>query len=118
MESIGPLLSPVALLVAFVWNFGVLASVQLTVRLIRAFSVGRTLAAAGVLTALTVPITIGYYLLLGRQLALLPMAMAWTALAGYLVAVRVLKIRRRRSAVWAAIGTGLLSAPWGAFLVP
>jgi hypothetical protein len=43
--------------------------------------------------------------------------MGLTGLLGYLVAVGVLKLRRRRSAVAAAFGIALLSAPWGAFLV-
>jgi hypothetical protein len=117
MELVGAILSPVGVLLAFAWNFFVLASVQLTVRLIRAFSVARTAAAAAALTAGTIPITVGYYVLLGRTLDWLPAMIGLTGLLGYLVAVGVLRLRRRRSAVAAAVGIGLLSAPWGAFLV-
>jgi hypothetical protein len=47
----------------------------------------------------------------------MPLAMLITAIAGYVVADRVLGFRRQRSTVAAAIGIGLLSAPWGVFLV-
>jgi hypothetical protein len=111
------LLSPLGLGLAFLWSFAVLASVQLTVRLVMAFSVRRTALGALVLTAITVPLSVAYQALFGRSLAALPLAMLLTAAAGYLVAARVLGFRRRRSTIAAAIGIGLLSAPWGVFLV-
>jgi putative effector of murein hydrolase len=117
MDLVGVIVSPVGLLLAFAWNFLVLASVQLTVRLIRAFSVSRTAAAALALTAGTIPITVAYLAILGGKLDWLPAMIGLTGLLGYIVAVGVLKLRRRRSAVAAALGIGLLSAPWGAFLV-
>jgi hypothetical protein len=112
-----PLLSPLALAIALVWNLAVLASVQLTVRLIMAFSVWATLIAAVVLTGFTVPLSVGYDLVFGRDMAALPFAMLLTAVAGFVIATRVLGFRRRRSAAVAAIGVGLLSAPWGVFLI-
>lgn len=111
------LLSPLGIGLAFVWSFAVLASVQLTVRLIMAFSVTRTTFAAIVLTAVTVPLSAAYLLLFGRSLSAMPLAMLVTAVAGYVVVRRVLKFRRQRSTVVAAIGIGLLSAPWGVLLI-
>ena len=112
-----PLLSPIGLALAFVWNLAVLASVQLTVRLIMAFSVRPTIVAAAVLTLVTVPLSVAYDLVFGRSMTALPLAMLLTAVAGFFIATRVLGFRRRRSATVAAIGVGLLSAPWGVFLV-
>jgi hypothetical protein len=112
------LLSPLGLGLALLWSFAVLASVQLTVRLIMAFSVRRTVLGALVLTAITVPLSVVYFLLFGRSLTAMPLAMLVTAIAGYVVAERVLGFRRQRSTVAAAIGIGLLSAPWGVLLIP
>ena len=114
MES---LLSPLGLGLALVWSFAVLASVQLTVRLIMAFSVKRTALASVVLTTVTVPISVAYLLIFGRSLTAMPLAMLVTALAGYVIADRVLGFRRQRSTIVAAIGIGLLSAPWGVLLI-
>ena len=111
------LLSPMGLGLAFLWSFAVLASVQLTVRLIMAFSITRTAIAAVVLTLVTVPISVAYLWLFGQSLTPLPLAMLVTAVAGFFIADRVLGFRRQRSTVTAAIGIGLLSAPWGVFLV-
>ena len=111
------LLSPLGLGLALLWSFAVLASVQLTVRLIMAFSVKRTLLGALALTAITVPLSVVYLALVGQSLAPMPLAMLATAVGGYVVADRVLEFRRQRSTVAAAIGIGLLSAPWGVFLI-
>jgi len=111
------LLSPPGLVLAFVWNFAVLASVQLTVRLIMAFSIRATVLASLLLTAITVPLSVIYYALFGQQMTMLPLAMILTGIAGFLVADRILGFRRQRSTVAAAIGIGLLSAPWGVFLL-
>jgi hypothetical protein len=111
------LLSPLGLGLALVWSFAVLASVQLTVRLIMAFSVKRTVLGACALTAITVPLSVLYLALFGQALAPMPLAMLLTAVGGYVVADRVLGFRRQRSTVAAAIGIGLLSAPWGVFLI-
>jgi hypothetical protein len=111
------LLSPLGIGLALLWSFAVLASVQLTVRLIMAFSVRRTVLGALALTAMTVPLSVVYLLVFGQSLAAMPLAMLVTAIAGYVVADRVLGFRRPRSTFAAAIGIGLLSAPWGVFLV-
>jgi hypothetical protein len=111
------LLSPLALLLALVWNFAVLASVQLTVRLIMAFSPFKTLLAAVVLTLVTVPLSVVYLAVFGQSLAAFPLAMLLTAVAGFVIADRVLGFRRQRSTIVAAIGIGVLSAPWGIFLL-
>lgn len=111
------LVSPVAVLAALVWNVAVLASIQLTVRLIRAFSFKATLLGGLLLTAATVPISLAYSLLLGARPAWLPALMLLTGAVGWVIAARVLRFRRRRSTVVAGLGIGLLSAPWGAFLV-
>jgi putative effector of murein hydrolase len=111
------LLSPLGLGLALLWSFAVLASVQLTVRLIMAFSVKRTVLGALALTAITVPLSVLYLALFGQSLTPMPLAMLVTAVGGYVVADRVLGFRRQRSTVAAAIGIGLLSAPWGVFLI-
>ena len=121
MDTVEVYLSPLGLVVALAWNFAVLASIQLTVRLIRAFSLRTTALAALLLTGATVPITIGFNLVLRNALswlpAAMPAAMLVTGAVGFVIAARVLRFRRRRSTVVAAIGIGLLSGPWGAFLV-
>lgn len=111
------LLSPLGLGLALLWSFAVLTSVQLTVRLIMAFSVKKTAIGSVVLTLVTVPLSVLYLWLFGQSLTPLPLAMLVTAGFGYLIADRVLGFRRQRSRVVAAIGIGLLSAPWGVFLV-
>ena len=108
---------PLGLLLSYLWNFAVLSSVQLTVRLIRAFSLRPTLVRALALTAATVPITLVYNLVLRNSLAWLPLAMLLTGGVGFWIAARLLRLRRRRGQVVTAIGVGLLSAPWAAFLV-
>ena len=104
-------------ILSYLCNFAVLSSVQLTVRLIRAFSLRTTLVGALALTAATVPITLVYNLVLRNSLAWLPLAMLLTGGVGFWIAARLLRLRRRRGRVVTAIGVGLLSAPWAAFLV-
>lgn len=111
------LLTPLSLGMTYVWSYAVLASVQLTVRLIMAFSVKRTSLGALALTTVTVPLSLLYLLAFGQSLTPLPLAMLVTGAAGYVIADRVLGFRRQRSTVAAAIGIGLLGAPWGVFLV-
>ncbi len=82
-----------------------------------AFSVKRTLLGALALTAITVPLSVLYLVVFGRSLTAMPLAMVLTAIGGYVVADRVLGFRRQRSTIAAAIGIGLLSAPWGVFLI-
>jgi hypothetical protein len=111
------LLSPLGIGLALLWSFAVLASVQLTVRLIMAFSVKRTLLGALVLSAMTVPLSVIYFAVFGQSLTAMPLAMLVTGGAGYVVADRILGFRRQRSTIAAAIGIGLLSAPWGVLLI-
>ena len=115
--AVEPFLSPVGLALAYAWCFAVLASIQLTVRLIMAFSIRRTALGALALTAVVVPLTAFYAAFFRHSLDALPVAMVATGAAGYLIAARVLRLRRRRGRVAAAVGIGLLCAPWGAFLV-
>ena len=117
MAAIEVYLSPLGLVIALGWNFAVLASIQLTVRLIRAFSLRTTALAAVLLTSATVPLTLVYNLILRNAIGWLPALMLVTGGVGFLIAARVLRFRRRRSTVIAAIGIALLSSPWGAFLV-
>jgi len=111
------LLTPTGLALTYVWSYAVLASVQLTVRLIMAFSVARTARGALALTLVTIPLSLVYLVLFGQSLTPLPLAMLVTGAAGYVIADRVLAFRRQRSTIAAAIGIGLLGAPWGVFLI-
>jgi hypothetical protein len=105
---------PLWLLGLLAWNFVVLAAVQLTIRLIMAFSIRTTVLGAVVLTLLALPIGVVYELLLGPQptvstrlnYALVPMVLM--AAAGFVVARWVLKLRRLRGQVVAAIMVGVL----------
>jgi hypothetical protein len=106
------LLSPSGLLIWLLWNTLVLASIQLTVRLIRAFSLVQTLLGAAALTVGSVPIALLYVFVLDRSLSAYPLAMLLTGLLGYGVARFVLRIKRQRGRVVAAVGTALLSGPW------
>ena len=72
MAAIEVYLSPLGLVIALGWNFAVLASIQLTVRLIRAFSLRTTALAAVLLTSATVPLTLVYNLILRNAIGWLP----------------------------------------------
>lgn len=111
------LLTPTSLALSYVWSFAVLASVQLTVRLIMAFSVKKTAIGAVALTVVTLVLSLAYLALFGQSMDPLPVAMLVTAAAGYVIADRILGFRRQRSTIAAAIGIGLLGAPWGVFLI-
>jgi hypothetical protein len=106
------LLSPLGLLLWFGWNVAVLSSIQLTVRLIRAYSLSTTLLGAAAMTAGSVPIALLYALALRGNLAWFPLTMGLTGLLGFGVAHYVLHLRRLRGRVVAAFGTAILSAPW------
>ena len=106
------MLSPLGLLLWFGWNVAVLSSIQLTVRLIRAYSLPTTLLGAAAMTAGSVPITLLYGLALRGSLAWFPLTMALTGLLGFTVAHYVLHLRRLRARAAAAVGTAILSAPW------
>jgi hypothetical protein len=116
MSSLPGFLSPQGMLLWFGWNVAVLSSVQLTVRLIRAYSLSTTLFGAACMTAASVPITLLYALVLNAAFAWYPFAMALTAAAGFAVAHYVLGLKRVRARLVAAFGTALLSGPWPVFL--
>ena len=109
------LFSPLGLLLWFVWNFAVLASIQLTVRLIRAFSVWTTAVGAGAFTVGSLPIAFLYWTGLGGSFAWYPLAMALSGALGFVVAHYLLHLKRLRGRVAAAVGTALLSGPWPLF---
>jgi hypothetical protein len=135
------LLSPLVLAALLIWNFAVLSAVQLTVRLIGAYSVRDTAVAAVLLTLVVVPIGallvvlatstadagvaaglrargLAYYQAYAFQQRLMwfPLGIALTAIAGFVIIRARLRFKRTRSAVVAACGIGLLSAPWVIFL--
>jgi hypothetical protein len=93
----------------------VLSAVQLTVRLIMAYSVSRTLIAALVLAAVSLVVAAIYDVLVGpdptygRRLALAPVALVLMGFAGFAIARWVLRFRRTRGQVVAAFMVGLLA---------
>lgn len=94
-----------------------LASVQLTVRLIRAFSVVTTALGALLMTPAFLLVCWIYGAWLGSRLDLFPLAVAFMGACGYAAARWVLRVRRERGRLVAAVGIGLLSAPWPVFLM-
>jgi hypothetical protein len=109
------LFSPVGLLLWLLWNFAVLSSIQLTVRLIRAYSIRTTLVGALAYTAGSLPIAYLYHAVLGSAFAWYPLAMLLSGLLGFAVAHALLHLRRLRGRIAAGFGTALLSAPWPLF---
>jgi hypothetical protein len=105
---------PVALLALYVWSFGVLSAAQLTIRLIMAFNVRLTLIAALVLSLVAVAISwleslaLGDAATLARRIELAPMPMLLMAIAGFAIARWVLRIKRLRGQLVAALMVGLL----------
>lgn len=110
------LFSPLGLLLWFAWNFAVLASIQLTVRLIRAFSIRTTALGALTFTLGSLPIAYLYGGVFRTALAWYPLPMLLSGLLGFAVAHYLLHLRRLRGRVAAAVGTALLSGPWPLFL--
>jgi hypothetical protein len=108
------MLQPVALAALYVWSFGVLSAAQLTIRLIMAFNVRLTLLAALVLAFAALLIAAIDDLLLGpdvslaRRIELAPIPMLLMAIAGFAIARWVLRIKRLRGQVIAALMVGLL----------
>jgi len=108
------LLQPWAVGALYVWSFGVLSAAQLTIRLIMAFSVRLTLVAAFVLSVAALLVAGAYDLLfdhpaslaLRLELAVVPMVLM--AIAGFGIARWVLRIRRLRGQLIAALMVGLL----------
>ena len=112
--TLGALLQPGALVALVAWNFAVLSAAQLTIRLIMAYSVRLTLGAAVVLSLADLPIAAAYdagvppQTPLAIRLELLPLAMLLTGLVGFAIARWILKIRRLRGQVIAALMVGVL----------
>jgi hypothetical protein len=112
--TLSTFLQPPWLAVLLVWSFIVLSAVQLTVRLIRAFSIPQTAIGALVLSVLTLAVSLVYDLLVGpdpsftRRLELVPIAMLLMGLAGFAVLRWVLRFRRLRGQVAGAFMVGLL----------
>jgi hypothetical protein len=112
--SLVTLLQPGWFAVLLAWNFAVLSAAQLTVRLIMAFSVRRTLLAAVALSLAALPIAAVYDAFLGpqpglaAQLRWAPVPMLLMALAGFGIARWLLRIRRFRGQIIAGLMVGVL----------
>jgi hypothetical protein len=112
--TLANLLEPGWFAVLLAWNFAVLSAAQLTIRLIMAFSVGRTLVAAVALSLLALPIAAVYDVFMGPQPSLVdhlrwaPLPMALMAVAGFAVARWMLHIKRLRGQIIAGLMVGLL----------
>jgi hypothetical protein len=112
--TLAAFLSPVGFGLLLAWCFMVLSAVQLTIRLIMAFSVRRTALGALVLALLALPIALVYDLAVAPQPSLAarlewaPLPMSLMALAGYFTARAVLGFKRTRGQVIAGIMVGLL----------
>jgi hypothetical protein len=109
-------LSPVGLAALLAWNFMVLAAIQLTVRLIMAFSVTETLRGALVLTVVCLPVALLFDLAtgpdpsFGARLSWAWLPMVLMALGGYADARWVLRFKRVRGQVIAGL-MGAVLAP-------
>lgn len=112
--TLATLLQPGWLAVLLVWNFAVLTAVQLTIRLIMAFSVRLTVTAAVALTladlcvAGVLDLFIGTSTSMAARLELMPAAMILMAVAGFGTARWLLRIKRLRGQVIAGLMVGLL----------
>ena len=112
--TLARLLEPGWLAVLLVWSFVVLSAAQLTIRLILAFSVRQTAVGALVLAALALPVAAAYDLALTGDVSLAtrltraPIPMLLMALAGFATARWVLRIKRLRGQLIAALMVGLL----------
>lgn len=116
MSDLPGLFTPLGLVLWYCWNVAVLSSIQLTVRLIRAYSIPTTLLAAAALTVGSLPIALLFQLVLGATFTWYPLAMLLTGLLGLAVSQRCLHLRRLRGRIAAAFGTAVLSGPWPVFL--
>ena len=112
--TLSTLLEPGWLAFLLAWCFVVLSAVQLTIRLIMAYSVRQTAAGAVVLAVLALPIAAAYDLSLGPDLSLssrlsrAPLPMLLMGCAGFATARWVLRIKRLRGQLVAALMVGLL----------
>ncbi len=108
-------LQPVGLLALFVWSFVVLSAVQLTVRLIMAFSIRQTLVAALLMTLLALPVAAVYDSALGPDPSFgTRLAWAWLPMllmgaAGFATARWVLRFKRTRGQVVATLMVAILA---------
>jgi hypothetical protein len=97
-----------------VWNFAVLTAAQLTIRLIMAYSIRRTVVAAVILSLVALPVAAVYDLVAGPSASLngrlswAPVPMLLMGVAGFGVARSLLHIKRMRGQVIAGIMVGLL----------
>ncbi len=107
-------LQPWALAALVVWCFGVLSAAQLTIRLIMAYSVRQTLFAALMLSVAVLAVAALFDLVAGPQtspvtrLEAAPLLMLIMACIGFAEARWVLRIRRLRGQLIAALMVGLL----------
>jgi hypothetical protein len=112
--SLAALVQPGALVALLVWDFAVLSAAQLTIRLIKAYSVGLTLVAALALSLAALPIAAAYDLVVGPEaslatrLAWAPLPMALSGLSGFAIARWLLRIRRLRGQILAGLMVGVL----------
>jgi hypothetical protein len=112
--TLATLLQPAWLVGLLLWSFMVLSAAQLTIRLIMAFSVRLTFVAAIVLSLAALPVAAIYDFVVGPraslsarlEAAVIPMVLM--AVAGYVIARWVLRIRRARGQIIAALMVGLL----------
>ncbi len=108
------MVQPWALAALYLWSFGVLSAAQLTIRLIMAFNVRLTLLAALALSAAAVAVAgiddllVGSGASLASRIETAPLPMLLMALAGFAVARWLLRIRRLRGQIIAALMVGLL----------
>jgi hypothetical protein len=108
------MLQPWALAALYVWSFGVLSAAQLTIRLIMAFNVRLTLVAALALCVAALAIArvddflVGDSASLAVRIQTAPIAMVLMAAAGFAIARWLLRIKRLRGQVVAAVMVGLL----------
>jgi hypothetical protein len=87
------------------------------VRLIRVFSARATLIAALLQTAVFLALAGTYVTWLGARLDLFVIPAILMGATGYALARWVLRMRRARGHVVAALGTALLASPWPVFLL-
>ncbi len=113
--TLAAFLRPEGLLALYVWCFVVLAAVQLTVRLIMAFSVRHTLVAAAAMLLASLPVAAVYDALLGpdpsfgTRLEWVWVPMLLMAVVGFGLARWVLRFKRTRGQVVAAFMVGILA---------
>jgi hypothetical protein len=112
--TLATLLEPGWLVFLLVWCFVVLSAAQLTIRLIMAYSVRQTAAGAVVLAVLALPVAAVYDLSLGAdpslstRLSRAPVPMLLMAVAGFITSRWVLRIKRLRGQIVAAVMVGVL----------